>query len=129
LQASVPATFFNNVELKYIDTIENATIFIENRNILSNFPGGLYYTFKQAIDHGLSVPTKNMYMYCFSENPREYSQDGAFDFSKVNSKTTFLNIKFSPQYAAQIEADFDLNLYYYGYVTVKIAGGRATLSV
>ena len=95
--------------------------------MLSNFPGGLYYTFKQAIDHGLSVPTKNIYMYSFSERPFDYNQGGALDFSQLNSQTTHLDIKFLDQYAPQIQSEFSLNLFYYGYVTLAIGGGQARL--
>lgn len=127
IQAATPVTFFNGVALKYIDTIEYATLYLNNQNVLSNFPGGLYYTFKQSVDHGLSVPTKNIYMYCFSERPAEYNQGGALDFSTLNSQTTHLDIKFSDAYAPQIAADFSLNLFYYGYATLHIEAGTCSL--
>ena len=127
IQAATPVTFFNGVALKYIDTIEYATLYLNNQNVLSNFPGGLYYTFKQSVDHGLSVPTKNIYMYCFSERPAEYNQGGALDFSTLNAQTTHLDIKFSDAYAPQIAADFSLNLFYYGYATLHIEGGTCSL--
>ena len=123
--AATPVTFFNGVELKYIDTIDYATMYLNNNNVLSNFPGGLYYTFKQAIDHQLSVPTKSLYMYCFSEKPLQYNHDGgSLNFSKLNSQTTHLDIKFLEQYAPQIQSDYSLNLYYYGYVNIEIGNGR-----
>ena len=123
--SATPVTFFNGVQLRYIDTIDYATMYLNNNNVLSNFPGGLYYTFKQAIDHGLSIPTKSMYMYCFSEKPLQYNHDGgSLDFSKLNSQTTHLDIKFLEEYASQIQADYSLNLYYYGYVNLEIANGR-----
>jgi hypothetical protein len=125
--AATPVTFFNGVQLRYIDTIEYATLYLNNNNVLSNFPGGLYYTYKQALDHGLSIPTKNIYMYCFSERPIEYNSGGALDFSQLNSQTTHLDIKFSDKYAAQIASNYSLNLFYYGYVTLEIADGRARL--
>jgi hypothetical protein len=31
--------------VRYIDTIEFATLFLNNQNVLSNFPGGLYYSY------------------------------------------------------------------------------------
>ena len=127
IQAATPVTFFNGVALNYIDTIEYATLYLNNQNVLSNFPGGLYYTFKQSIDHRLSVPTKNMYMYCFSERPAEYNQGGALDFSTLNSQTTHLDIKFLDAYAPQIAANFSLNLFYYGYATLHIEDGRCSL--
>jgi len=125
--AATPITFFNGVQLRYIDTIEYATLYLNNNNVLSNFPGGLYYTYKQAVDHGLSVPTKNLYMYCFSERPTEYNAGGALDFSKLNSQTTHLDIKFLDTYAPEIASNYSLNLFYYGYVTLEIADGRSKL--
>jgi len=123
--AATPVTFFNGVQLKYIDTIDYATLYLNNQNVLSNFPGGLYYTFKQAIDHGLSVPTKSLYMYSFSEKPLQYNHDGgSLNFSKLNSQTTHLDIKFLEQYASQIQSEYSLNLYYYGYMKIQIANGR-----
>lgn len=126
--AATPVTFFNGVQLRYIDTIEYATLYLNNNNVLSNFPGGLYYTFKQAIDHGLSVPTKSLYMYCFSEKPLQYNHDGgSLNFANYNSQTTHLDMKFNDRYAPQIQSEFSLNMYYYGYVNLEISGGRARL--
>lgn len=126
--AATPVTFFNGVQLRYIDTIDYATLYLNNNNVLSNFPGGLYYTFKQSIDHGLSVPTKSLYMYCFSEKPLQYNHDGgSLNFSKFNSQTTHLDIKFNDKYAPQIQSEFSLNMFYYGYVNLEISGGRARL--
>ena len=123
--AATPVTFFNGVQLRYIDTIDYATLYLNNNNVLSNFPGGLYYTFKQAIDHKLSVPTKSLYMYSFSERPLQYNHDGgSINFSKLNSQTTHLDIKFLEQYAPQIQSEYSLNLYYYGYVNIEISNGR-----
>ena len=127
IQSATPVTFFNGVQLRYIDTIEYATIYINNKNVLSNFPGGLYYTFKQPIDHGLSIPTKSLYMYCFSERPNIYNSGGTIDFATLNSQTSHLDIKFLDQYAPEIASNFSLNLFYYGYVTLSIQGGRCTL--
>jgi hypothetical protein len=127
IQSATPVTFFNGVSLRYIDTIDYATIYLNNTNVLSNFPGGLYYTFKQPLDHGLSVPTKSLYMYCFSERPSIYNSGGTLDFNQLNSQTSHLDIKFLEQYAPQIASNFSLNLFYYGYVTLSIQNGVCTL--
>lgn len=127
IQSATPVTFFNGVSLRYIDIIDYATLYLNNNNVLSNFPGGLYYTFKQALDHGLSVPTKSLYMYCFGERPMEYNQGGAVNFKNLSAQTTHLDIKFLDTYASQIQSEFSLNLYYYGYVTLQIRDGRCTL--
>ena len=127
IQAATPVTFSNGSTLRYIDTIEFATLYLNNQNVLSNFPGGLYYSYKQPLDHGLTVPTKNLYMYCFGKTPAEYTQEGALDFKTLNSQTTHLDIKFLDTYTPQIASQYLLHLYYYGYVTLEVSGGYATL--
>ena len=127
IQAATPVTFFNGANVRYIDTIEYATLYLNNQNVLSNFPGGLYYSYKQPLDHGLTVPSKNLYMYCFGKSPAEYTQEGAIDFRTLNSQTTHLDIKFLDTYTPQIASQYLLHLYYYGYVTLEVSGGYATL--
>jgi len=127
IQASVPVTFFNDVSINFLDIIQSGTLYLNNLNVLSNFPGALYYSYKQPLEHGLSVPTKNIYMYCFGDNPREYNQEGLLDFRKYNSQTTHLDLVFNPDLATQIQQSYTLYLYYYGYVQLQISGGRASL--
>lgn len=121
IQATTPITFFNGVKTNFIDVIDYATIYINNQNILSNFPGALYYSYKQPIEQNLSIPTKNIYMYCFSKNP--LFLQGAFDFSTLNSSTSHLDIKFLSQYASQITSLYNLHLFHYGYRIIQIQGG------
>jgi hypothetical protein len=125
--AAVPVTFFNGVTINFLDIIQSGTLYLNNENVLSNFPGALYYSYKQALDHGLSVPTKSIYMYCFGDNPKEYNQEGYVDFSTLNSQTTHLDLTFDPVLSPQIEKSYTMYLYYYGYVPLRISGGYATL--
>jgi len=125
--AAVPVTFFNGVTINFLDIIQSGTLYLNNQNVLSNFPGSLYYSYKQALDHGLSVPTKSIYMYCFGESPKEYNQEGYVDFTKMNSQTTHLDLTFDPTLSPQIEKSYTMYLYYYGYVPLRISGGYATL--
>ena len=125
--AAVPVTFFNGVTINFLDIIQSGTLYLNNQNVLSNFPGSLYYSYKQALDHGLSVPTKSIYMYCFGDNPKEYNQDGYVDFSTLNSQTTHLDLVFDPILSPQIEKSYTMYLYYYGYVPLRISGGYAAL--
>ena len=125
--AAVPVTFFNGVTINFLDIIKYGTLYLNNQNVLSNFPGALYYSYKQPLDHGLSVPTKNIYMYCFGDNPKEYNQEGYVDFSKLSSQTTHLDLTFDPTLAPQIEKSYTMYLYYYGYVPLQISGGYAKL--
>jgi hypothetical protein len=128
IPAAVPVTFFNGVSINFLDIIQQGTLYLNNQNVLSNFPGALYYSYKQSLDHGLSVPTKSIYMYCFGDNPREYNQEGYIDFSKLDSQTTHLDLTFDPVLAPQITQSYTMYLYYYGYVTLDISDGQATLT-
>ena len=127
IPAAVPVTFFNGVTINFLDIIQSGTLYLNNENVLSNFPGALYYSYKQAIDHDLSVPTKSIYMYCFGDSPKEYNQEGYIDFSTLNSQTTHLDLVFDPILSPQIEKSYTMYLYYYGYVPLRISGGYAAL--
>jgi hypothetical protein len=127
IPAAVPVTFFNGVTINFLDIIQSGTLYLNNQNVLSNFPGALYYSYKQALDHGLSVPTKSIYMYCFGDNPKEYNQEGYIDFSTLNAQTTHLDLVFDPILSPQIEKSYTMYLYYYGYVPLQISGGYARL--
>lgn len=127
ISAAVPVTFFNGVTINFLDIIQSGTLYLNNENVLSNFPGALYYSYKQPLEHGLSVPTKNIYMYCFGDNPKEYNQEGYVDFSTLNSQTTHLDLTFDPILSPQIEKSYTMYLYYYGYAPLRISGGYAAL--
>jgi hypothetical protein len=111
----------------YVDVINNAKITLNNVDILSTFQGSLYYSFKQPMEHGLSIPSKNIYMYSFGLTPKEYNQGGYLNFSKLNSQTTTLQINFNQAYTSQIITGYNLYLFYYGYTLLQFQGGFASL--
>jgi len=111
----------------YIDVIDTAKITLNNIDILSTFQGSLYYTFKQPMEHGLSIPSKNIYTYSFGLTPKEYNQGGYLNFSKLNSQTTTLTLVFNPSYATQISQGYNLCMFYYGYTLLEFQGGFARL--
>jgi len=106
----------------YTSALSSASIFINNQNIISNFTGDVYYNFKQPIDHGLSAPTKQVYLYCFKENPTKDESSGDVDFRAISSKTTKLQLKFLDTVTSQIQG-YNLCLYYYGYTTAVFENG------
>jgi hypothetical protein len=110
----------------FVDVISTAKITLNNVDILSTFQGSLYYSFKQPLEHGLSIPSKNIYTYSFGLTPKEYNQGGYLNFSKLNSQTTYLQLTFNPQYTAQITQGYNLYLFYYGYTLLVFQGGFAT---
>ena len=110
----------------FVDVINNAKITLNNIDILSTFQGSLYYSFKQPIEHNLSIPSKNIYTYSFGISPKEYNQGGYLNFSKLNSQTTSLSLTFNSAYTAQVTQGYNLYLYYYGYTLLVFQGGFAT---
>lgn len=111
----------------YVDVINNAKITLNNTDILSTFQGSLYYTFKQPMEHYLSIPSKNIYIYSFGLTPKEYNQGGYLNFSKLNSQTTLIQLNFNPSYTNQLISGYNLYLFYYGYTLLQFQGGFASL--
>ena len=114
-------------EVNYVQVIDYVDIYINNRNIISGLTGDLYYTYKQPLEHGLSVPDKTLYTYCFSSEPKNPLKRGDFDFRTLASKTTNLKIKFSESLIPQLTQSYNLYLYYYGYKTLSIDKGFGVL--
>ena len=129
IQTGVTLTFpsSNNIPNNYVDVIDTAKITLNNVDILSTFQGSLYYSFKQPLDHGLSAPSRNIYMYSFGLTPKEYNQGGFLDFSKLNSQTSTLTLTFNPTYTSQITQGYNLYLFYYGYTVLDFRDGFARL--
>lgn len=110
----------------FVDVISNAKITLNNVDILSTFQGSLYYSFKQPLEHGLTIPSKNIYTYSFGLTPKEYNQGGYLNFSKLNSQTTNLQLTFNPTYTTQITQGYNLYLFYYGYNLLQFQNGFAS---
>jgi hypothetical protein len=128
IQNSVPVTYFDGTTNNYIDPLYSVTMWFNNTPILSSFPDGIYHSIVQPMQHNLSIPTNDLYTYCFTNSPKNYQLDGAVDFSKYDYKTTRIDISFLPQYASQIQNGFSLNLYFAGFITLTVANGKATFS-
>jgi hypothetical protein len=130
IKTGIPVAFpsSNNTSTNFIDPIATAKITLNNIDILSTFQGSLYYAYKQPMEHGLSVPSRNIYTYSFGLTPAEYNQGGFLNFSKLNSQTTSLTITFNPSYAGQISQGYNLYLFYYGYSVLEFQNGFARLA-
>jgi hypothetical protein len=126
IQTGIQLNFPSGVS-NYVDVIDTAKITLNNVDILSTFQGSLYYTFKQPMEHGLSIPSKSIYSYSFGLTPKEYNQGGYLNFSKLNSQTTTLTLVFNPSYATQISQGYNLYMFYYGYTLLEFQGGFARL--
>lgn len=123
---AVPLSFpFGTAQ--YIDAIQTVKITMNNVDVLDTFANGSYCSFLQPMDHGLSIPQKNIYMYSFGLNVTEYNQGGYIDFSKLDSRTSNITLSFIPELAATI-TQYSLYLYYYGYSILEFQGGFARLA-
>ena len=112
---------------QYIDVIQTVKITVNNQDILDTFANGPYTSFLQPMQHGLTVPQKNIYMYSFGLNITEYNSGGYLNFSKINSQTSNLTITFLPQYATSLTG-YTLYLFYYGFSILEFKNGFAGVS-
>ena len=126
VKTAVPLNFVSQTTY-YVDPVQSFQILLNNINITSTFDGSLYYSFKQPMEHNLSIPAKNIYMYSFGLNPKEYNAGGYINFSKLNSQTTTIQIVFQQKYAQQVFQGYNLYLFYYGYTILEFSGGFARL--
>ena len=126
IQTAVSLPFVSQTT-NFVDPISSIKIVLNNTDITSTFQGSLYYAFKQPMEHSLSVPAKNIYMYSFGLNPKEYNAGGYINFSKLESQTTNLTLVLNQQYATQVVQGYNLYLFYYGYTVLEFNGGSARL--
>jgi len=128
--AAIPLNFgaaSQTTSVNYTDVIQAVKITINNQDILDTFANGPYTSFLQPMQHGLSVPQKNIYMYSFGLNITEYNSGGYLNFSKINSQTSNLTITFLPQYATALQS-YNLYLFYYGFSVLQFKNGFAGVS-
>jgi hypothetical protein len=126
IQSSVQLSFPSGTA-QYLDVIQSVKITVNNQDILDTFANGPYTSFLQPMQHGLSVPQKNIYMYSFALNVTEYNSGGYLNFSKINSQTSNLTLTFLPQYATSLTG-YNLYLFYYGFSILEFKNGFAGVS-
>ena len=126
IHTAVPLNFPSG-NSNFVDVITSAKLTLNTMDVTSILPGGLYFGFKQPMDHSLSIPSKNIYSYSFGLTPKEYNQGGYLNFSKLNSQTTTLTITFDPKYSTQVQQGYNLYVFYYGYNFLQFQGGFAGL--
>ena len=127
ISTGIPVTFFNGVQLNYVDVISRGRISLNGNDII-DINNGTYFSINQPMEHGLSIPSKNIFLYCFGLNPKEYNQGGNLDFSPINSSTSILDIQFNPLYSTEISQSFTAYVFYYGYTILEISNGSGKLA-
>jgi hypothetical protein len=110
-----------------INTLHDVSIFINNKNIVSNFSDDVYFQCVQPDNHGLSVPSKSIGVYCFAEKPKNLWSTGTVNFRTIQSKTTNLQINFRSSLVPQLLLNYQMYLYYYGYTTLSLRDGAGTV--
>lgn len=109
--------------VNYVQVVDSIELYIENKNIISGLTGDLYYLYKQPMDHGLSIPDKTVYTYCFSSEPKNYIKRGDVDFGTKRYSSTNIKIKFLESFVPQFVENYRLYLYYFGYSKIVIDNG------
>lgn len=120
-------TFTENILYKTIDPFDFMTLYVNNFEITPKIEGRMFYKFLQPINYNLSTPKKELYMYSYGTTPKEYNSGGTFDFSKIESKTTYILYKLNQDVATDITQNYTFNMFHYGYNVLKFADGYASL--
>jgi hypothetical protein len=121
-------TFTENILYKTIDPFEYMTLYINNLEIIPKIEGRMFFKFLQPINYNLSTPNKEIYMYCYGITPKEYNTGGTFDFSTVETKTTYISYKLNQDVATDIFNNYTFNMYHYGYNVLNFSDGYASLA-
>jgi hypothetical protein len=121
--ATGPLVYFNGTTVNYIDTILNCDIYLNGIDLTGQFANGPFYQYKQPLEHKMSVPQNSIYLYCFGNSPKYYNQGGYLNFENINSATSKINIGFQSKYIADIQSNYTLYIYYYGYQILEFTNG------
>jgi hypothetical protein len=126
-QSYLTYTNWRGKTIPIINTLKDVSIYINNKNLISNFSTDVYFQFKEPIDHDLCIPDKNIFMYCFSGEPKNLSSTGTINFRNLQSKTTNIQINFLDSLVPQLLLNYQMYLYYYGYTTLSFEDGVGTV--
>jgi Major capsid protein N-terminus/Large eukaryotic DNA virus major capsid protein len=128
VQSNTTFTNWRGDTAKYVQTIDVVDIFINNFNIIKGMQGDSYFKYTQNIEHGLSIPDKDIFSYCFSENPNDFKQRGEINFKDFPSKTTNMSVTFMSSLVDELKESYSMYVYYYGYSILSIKNGYGVVS-
>lgn len=112
--------------LTEIDAFEYTTIFINNEEVTDQFSSENFYKYLQPISCGLSTPKKNIYMYSFSNNLKDYENGGTYNFANIPSKTSYLTIQIKQERVLDVSQNYSLNVFHYGYSYLRFENGSCS---
>jgi hypothetical protein len=121
-------SYTDDVSQKYVDPFLSLTLFINNEDVTPDIEGNQFFKLLQPINYNLSTPNKEIYMYCYGTDPKEYNTGGSYDFSQVPSKSTFIKYKLNKDVVTDLTRNYTFNMYHYGYNIVRFSGGFVTLA-
>lgn len=121
-------TYTDNSLYKNKDPFKYISVYLNNQEVTPNINGKNFFKYLQPINYNLSTPTNDIYMYCFGTNPKEYNIGGSFDFSKVESKTSYISFSLDESVATDIRSNYTFNMYHYGYNLLSFSGGSVSLA-
>ena len=82
-----------------------------------------YFKYLETNSASLSSPTRNIYTYTFSLNPKDGPLTGALDFKTLTSDKTFINMSLMNT----ATDEYVMNMFYIGLVTLHFKGGFLTI--
>jgi hypothetical protein len=116
----------DNINFTNYESFDYMSVYINNQEVADPFSGEKFYKYIQPLNHGLSTPSKSIYMYSFGINPMDMKNGGSFDFSKVNSKTSSLTLKIRQNLILDVTQNYSLNVYHRGYTYLRFEGGTCS---
>ena len=85
----------------------------------------LYYKYVQPRAHNLYSPTRNIYTYSFSLDPKVPKPTGAVDMAKMNSNTTFIDVSLNRN---ALSNTYNMYTFYTGYKVFTTENGFGSLT-
>jgi hypothetical protein len=97
--------------------ITDCSIYLNNIAIQMKDPN--YFKFAQPVNHNLTVPSKNIYVYSFCLNAKNPAPNGALDFSQLDSNGTKIT--------GNLISESVIHIYFSGYNLLRYQDGKVSL--
>lgn len=121
-------TYTDDLGYRFIDPFIYLSLFINNIEITTMFEGKNFFKYLQPVNYNLSTPQKEIYMYCYGITPKEYNSGGTYDFSSIDSKSTFIKYQLNKDVVTDITNNYSFNMYHYGYNILRFSNGYVNLA-
>lgn len=117
----------------FYEILKKANFYLEGVPLVERYGTSDFYKYYQGLNCDLSATKKNIYTYSFSIHPTKMNPSGTINLSNSTTNKTFLSfdleIKEANAALKQVDASqgFSIHAYSFGYNTLTIRDGRATL--